>query len=102
MGNYTGSDLGEDFKAFYSSERRKISKILTSLGCENIVMSRQFYYFYGFFTTKNGQKYYFSCSDVRHFGYDKILYRTVENYDDFRGGVNQYIKPAEFKNIKIN
>lgn len=102
MKNYSGSDLGQDFKDFYNRERRRITKTLIALGCDNIVMSRQFYYFYGFFTTKNGVKYYFSCSDVRHFGYTKLLYRQVENYGDWRGQANQYIDKDNLKNISIS
>lgn len=101
MKNYSGSDLGQDFKDFFIRERRRITKVLTSLECENIVMSRQFYYFYGYFTTKSGKKYYFSCSDVRHFAYTRLLYREVENYGDYRGGENQYVNNNELKNIKI-
>src|SRR5258708_2020895 len=90
MKNYTGSDLGQDFKKFYTSEKKLITKHLLSLGCTKIEMSRQFYYFYGFFTSPNGQAYYFSCSDVRHFPNSPILYRTIKDYNDFTGGANQY------------
>lgn len=101
MKHYTGSDLGQDFRSFFTKERNKIKKVLTSLGCTDIQMSRQFYYYYGFFTTSSGQIYYFSCSDVRHFGYEQILYRTAESYKDFTGGGNQYIKVEDIENIRL-
>jgi hypothetical protein len=50
-----------------------------------------FYFFSGFFTAPSGQVYYFSCSDIRHWGYDKLLIRTAKNYTDYTGGSNQYV-----------
>lgn len=101
MTNYTGSDLGDDFKRFFKSEKRRITKILTDMGCTDIVMSMQFYYFYGYFTSKTGQPYYFSCSDTRHFGYTQLLYRTVKDYDDCTGGGNQYVSKNYIKEMKL-
>ena len=91
MKNYSGSDLGNDFKEFFRKEKSRITKHLKIKGCTEIKMSMQFYYFYGFFTSKSGQAYYFSCSDVRHFSYEKLHFRTAKNYSDFTGGSNQYI-----------
>lgn len=101
MKNYTGKDLGNEFRSFYLSEKRRITKALTEMGCTDIQMSRQFYYFYGFFTAKSGQKYYFSCSDIRHFPYNNLLYRTVTSYDDYTGGMNQYVSKRFIKDMKL-
>lgn len=101
MKHYTGSDLGQDFRTFFTKEKNRIIKVLSALGCTNIEMSRQFYYFYGFFTSPTGQTYYFSCSDVRHFGYDEILYRTAKDRKDFTGGSNQYVSKDELSSIRI-
>lgn len=103
MKHYTGRDLGQDFRTFFTNEKRRLTKYLKELDCTNIQMSRQFYYFYGFFTSKSGQKYYFSCSDIRHFGYTKILYRTVNSYTDYTGGMNQYVNvdADSLRNIKL-
>ncbi len=87
---YRGSDLGEDFKAFFRKEKKRLSAILKDKGCTNIELDYGFYYFSGFFTAPSGQVYYLSCSDVRHFGYDKLLIRTAKHYKDFTGGSNQY------------
>jgi hypothetical protein len=100
--DYTGSDLSIEFKNFYKKEMKKIKKILIEKGCSNIETSCQFYYFYGYFTSKTGQIYYFSCSDVRHFDYDQILYRTAKSYKDFTGGSNQYISVNLLESLKLN
>jgi hypothetical protein len=89
--NYSGSDLGSDFKSFFRKEKNRISKVLTQRGCTNLEMSYGFYYFSGFFTAPSGQIYYFSCSDVRHFGYDKLLIRTAKSYKDYTGGSNDCV-----------
>lgn len=99
--HYTGSDLGEDFRRFFATERRRITKALEAMGCTDIIMSRQFYYFYGYFTAKSGQKYYFSCSDVRHFTYTQLMYRTVKSYDDSTGGSNQWVSKKYIHEMKL-
>lgn len=96
---YKGKDLGEDFKKFFRNEKRSIINILTELGCTDINLDYGFYFYYGFFTSKSGQVYYLSCSDIRHFGYEKILYRTAKNYKDYTGGSNQYIEPKKLNQI---
>ena len=101
MKHYTGSDLGQDFRSFFTKEKKRITKELTALGCTDIQMSRQFYYYYGFFTSRSGQIYYFSCSDIRHFGYGQIMYRTATSYTDYRGGSNCYISSDELDRIHI-
>jgi hypothetical protein len=99
--NYSGRDLGQDFKDFFRKEKRRITENLKSLGCTNIEMNYGFYYFSGFFTSSSGQPYYFSCSDVRHWSYEKLLYRTVKDYNDFTGGYNQYVNVSDLKSMKI-
>ena len=88
---YKGSDLSADFKAFFRKEKKRLSAILTELGCTKIEMDYGFYYFSGFFTSPSGQVYYLSCSDVRHFEYDKLLIRTARGYKDSSGGSNEYV-----------
>ena len=102
MKHYTGSDLGQDFRSFFTKEKAKISKVLKSLGCTDIQMSRQFYYYYGFFTAPSGQMYYFSISDVRHgFNNSRLMYRTATSYKDYSGGSNQFINKDELENIRL-
>ena len=89
--NYSGSDLGQDFKDFFRREKNRLTKIFKEKGCTNIEMNYGFYYFSGFFTSPSGQVYYLSCSDIRHFGYNTLLIRTAKDYNDFTGGTNQYV-----------
>lgn len=89
--NYTGKDLGQAFRTFYTKEKKRITTALTAIGCKDVTMSRQFYFISGFFTAPSGQLYYFSISDVRYFPYKQILYRTAKNYSDYTGGSNQYV-----------
>jgi hypothetical protein len=89
--NYTGKDLGQSFKTFYTKEKKRITEALMAMGCKDVTMSRQFYYISGYFTAPSGQLYYFSISDVRFFPYKQILYRTAKDYTDSTGGYNQYV-----------
>ena len=102
--HYKGADLGENFKRFYKLETNRIATNLRKLGCTKIKFSMQFYYFYGIFVSKSGQTYYISCSDVRHFGYEQLMYRKTSYYGDLgSGSVNQYISTdrGELKHLKL-
>jgi len=102
--NYSGSDLGQDFKEFFRKEKNRLTKILKEKSCTKIEMNYGFYYFSGFFTAPSGQVYYFSCSDVRHFGYTQLLIRTAKSYTDFTGGSNQYcgLKKEDLINFRLS
>ena len=101
--NYGGSDLGQGFKDFFNREKNRISRILWERGCKKVQMNYGFNYFSGFFTAPSGQIYYFSCSDVRHWGYDQLLIRTATSYKDFTGGSNQYVgvKKADLMKFRL-
>ena len=101
MKHYNGCDLSPTFRSWFTKESNRIKKELTKLGCTDIQLSRQFYYFYGFFTAPSGQKYYINSSDTRHFGYKQLLYRTAKDYKDFTGGSNCYIAPNDLGSIKL-
>ncbi len=102
MKHYTGSDLGQDFRTFFTKEKRRIKKVLTEMGCTNLEMSRQFYYYCGFFTSPSGQTYYFSISDVRHgFNDGKLMYRTAKDRKDFRGGANQWVDRNDLESMRL-
>lgn len=88
---YKGSDLSQEFKDFFKREKKRLTAIFKEKGCTEIKMDYGFNYFSGFFTAPSGQIYYFSCSDVRHFGYDRLLIRTAKHYKDWTGGSNQYV-----------
>jgi hypothetical protein len=97
--SYKGSDLSPAFKSFFRKEKNRITKILTAKGCTEIKLDYGFYYFSGFFTSASGQVYYLSCSDVRHFGYKQLLYRTAKHYKDFTGGHNNFTSPDKLDTI---
>ncbi len=101
MKNYTGSDLGQDFKTFYAKDKKSIGAQLKAMGCTNLQMSRQFYYYSGFFTAPSGQAYYFSLSDVRFFPNSDLLYRTAKNYKDFSGGANCYVNKGQLAQMRL-
>ena len=101
MKHYTGSDLGSDFRQFFTKEKKRITKVLTDLGCTDVQMSRQFYYFYGFFTAPNGQIYYFNSTDTRS-GYKEMYVRTAKSYSDFNGGRNLFVDPQKLNEFKFD
>jgi hypothetical protein len=100
---YKGSDLGQDFKDFYRKEKKRLTAIFKEKGCTNIKMDYGFYFFSGFFTAPSGQVYYFSASDVRHWGYERLLIRTAKDYKDYTGGCNQFVgvKKDELMNFAL-
>lgn len=108
----SGSGTTPEFKAFYQTFKREFTKELMSIGATNVQMSRGHFYVSGFFTSLSGQVYYFSLSDVRGMDYAimwnptscmaQLLYRTAENYKDFRGGMNQYVQIAEGMATNMN
>ena len=101
--SYKGSDLGADFKEFFRKEKNRITRNLKEMGCTKIELDYGFYYFSGFFTSSTGQIYYLSCSDVRHFGYTQLMYRTAKSYEDYTGGFNMYVGTGhgELQNMKL-
>ena len=101
MKNYTGSDLGKDFKDFYAKDKKSIGKQLQAMGCTKLEMSRQFNYYYGFFTAPSGQAYYFSISDWRYFSDTSLLYRTASSYKDWTGGGNRYVEKNELAKMHL-
>ncbi len=91
--NYSGSDLSPEFKSWARKEFNRIKKLLTARGCTDIQLNYGFYYWSGFFTSPSGQIYYLSCSDVRHWEYNRLLIRTAQHYKDYTGGSNDYTEP---------
>lgn len=88
-----------EFKSFCTTFKREFRRELVALGATNIKFSVGHFYISGFFTSKTGQVYYFNLSDVRSFAYrnpdsnmNALMYRTAEDYKDFTGGVNQFVK----------
>ncbi len=99
---YHGSDLSEDFKKFFRAEKKRITKILTEMGCTNVQMDYGFYFFSGFFTSSSGQTYYLMVHiDERPVSYKQILYRTAKDYKDYTGGGNQYVDKNKVSEMRL-
>lgn len=90
-----------EFLNFVKVFKREFTKELQSIGATNIKFSVGHFYISGFFTTNEGNIYYFSVPDVRDYSYCaatnpnscmcKLLYRTAKDYKDYTGGMNQYV-----------
>ena len=101
---YIGADLSPEFKKLYARDKKLITEQLLKLGCTQIIMSRQFYYYYGFFTAPNKTIFYFNTHDVRFFGTrgeDRMLYRAVFDYADGVGGKNLYVSKFELASMLL-
>ena len=101
MKDYTGSDLGQDFRTFYAKEKKRITSQLTAMNCKDIQMSRRFYYYSGFFTTAEGQPYYFTIQDVRFTPKTLMYYRKVRDYEDYTGGANCYMQGHDMNEMRL-
>ena len=93
MKNYNGSDLRPEFRQLYARDKKLITGQLVEMGCTEIIMSRQFHYYYGYFTAPSGTRFYFNISDVRFWRKyeNRIMYRAVHDYYDGIGGTNLYV-----------
>jgi len=87
---YKGQDLSKDFKSYARKSRNIMKNNFELLGGTVTDFHIGFYYWSGFGII-NGQYYYFSVFDVRHFSLKKILFRTAKHNKDFTGGMNQYL-----------
>ena len=81
-------------RSIYKNEKKKIKVILKEGGFEDIKITNGFYHFSGF-ATKNNKVIYFSYSADQH-GFrpkekDKFLFRKAKDYQDFAGGVNNFV-----------
>lgn len=95
--NTSGTNSKHDpaFKSFTSLFKSFIKTELEKVNVTNVVFSVGHYHISGFFTVGK-QSYYFSLSDVRHgFDRDRILVRTAKDYNDYRGGSNNFITIRE-------
>ena len=86
----SGSSNSNEFVDFYVEFRRKFTTQLKKLKATEIEFSKGHFYLSGFFKVGE-QMYYFSISDVRWGGTDKMLIRTAKHNKDFTGGSNHYV-----------
>ena len=89
-----GSTASPSFQQWAAEIRKEIRKICKANNGTLISLPTTCHYFWSAFIKANsGQIWYISCSDVRHFPDDNIMYRTAKHDKDFTGGSNQWISP---------
>lgn len=101
QGFESSSGKTPEFLAFFRTFKKEFTKELQFLGATNVQFSRGHFYLSGFFTLGT-QAWYFSLSDVRGMDYvlqhnpdscmAQLLYRSANDYKDYSGGANQYVR----------
>ena len=91
----------EQYLTWHKLFKKEFKEFLTEKGVSNIEIGKPNHFdMSGFFTSKNGQIYYFSISDLR-WSKDDMLIRTAKGHQDYMGGSNQYaslMSAKEFEN----
>jgi len=93
-----------EFLAFVRTFKKEFLKELHSIGASNVEFSRGHFYVSGFFTYGD-KMFYFNLGDVRGMDYvmknnpdsymAKLMYREVQSYTDYTGGMNRYVRIGE-------
>jgi hypothetical protein len=93
--------MSTGFDLFCSTQKNNIKKHLKSIGCTNIKFGINDGYFFGFFTSPTGKKYYLCTMNFR--SNDKIFhYREVESYQEYLDGENKWIAFDRLGDMTIN
>ena len=96
MKNYSASGLSPAFVGYSAQIFKKIRRILAFCECRDVKLSRQYYYWSGFFTDKDDQKWYISSLDWRDAADRTRFYiRKVKDYNDFVGSQNIWLKSVD-------
>lgn len=82
--------LTPQFDAFRKCFKKEITALLKSLGAIDIKIKYGHFKVNGFFTINN-QAWWFDTGDVRLKIMRNMLIRKADNYNDFRGGINQFV-----------
>ena len=86
----SSSGLTPQFDAFRKCFKKEITALLKSLGVTDIKINYGHFEVNGFFTINN-QAWWFNTGDVRFKVMRNMLIRKADNYNDFRGGINQFV-----------
>ena len=70
--------------------KREFRSFLDGIGAEEVFVSRPNHFDMSGFFKKDGQCWYFRIEDLR-WAKQNMLVRTAESYEDYTGGVNQYV-----------
>ena len=80
-----------EYLSWHRMFKREFSKFLKEHGIETRKFSSPNHFdLTGFFQRKDGQIFYFSISDIR-WSKDTMLVRTANSFQDFTGGMNQFV-----------
>lgn len=86
-----GGQQSPSFKSFARKFKNDFAKELIKKNCKITSFNRGHYYVSGFFRNADNLCFYFSISDIRHFGFGKMLYRSARDEKDYTGGMNRYV-----------
>lgn len=87
----SGSYNSDEFNNFFELFKRSFAYEMKKIKAKDIEVSKGHFYLSGFFKLE-GQPFYFSISDVRHWNDGKILIRKAKDYKDYTGEANHYFK----------
>lgn len=86
----TATETTPEFKDFCKIFEKMMENELKKIHATNYKQINNHFFISGFFTVGE-QFYYFQLDDIR-WGTDKMLIRTAESYNDYKGGINRFIK----------
>ena len=89
----SGAYTGEDYKTFQTKYINYLKTMCRDNHWRLINVRRNHYCFSAFIKSAGNNCVYISISDVRYFAnewYDRILIRTAQDEQDYKGGFNHY------------
>jgi len=89
QGFESSSELTPEFKSFATKFRNAMKKALAERGAELVSFYRGHFECGGYYRMGDNMAY-FSIDDVRFSSRGSIMYRTVEDENDCRGGSNHW------------
>jgi hypothetical protein len=92
--DFFGSDSRNtpEFNKFFLDFKKELKLELAKIGATEFELKKNHFDCSGFFRAIDGQLYYISLSDVRHFFNEPtLLIRTAKHNKDWFGGSNNYI-----------
>ena len=91
-----GGTTSPSFNQWVKEVRKEVRKVVKANNGVLLSFSGKCHYFWScFIQAANGQIWYISCSDVRHFPDNDIMYRTAESDKDYTGGSNCNTAPGK-------
>jgi hypothetical protein len=85
-----------EYLAFHRTFKREFTALLKSLGAEKIEISKPNHFDASGFFTHEDEIWWFRLEDLR-WSKSELLIRIADNYKDYTGGRNQYLKFNNFE-----